>query len=158
MKSLSAAAAILALAISVAEASESLKKVVAAYLEIQTQLAADKIEGVKGPAASIVKDAGAMGTAGTGIVAAAQTLEQAPDLRKAREAFGKLSTAVIDAAKAAGGKDLDGLKLAYCPMARNSWLQKEERLRNPYYGSLMLECGEFRDLSSSKLPHRNRPQ
>ena len=38
----------------------------------------------------------------------------------------------------------DGVKLAYCPMVKASWLQKGDTIRNPYYGSAMLECGEFR--------------
>ena len=36
------------------------------------------------------------------------------------------------------------MKIAYCPMVRQSWLQKDEKIRNPYYGSTMLECGEFK--------------
>lgn len=145
MKTLIMAIACMTLPMGVAEASEALKKVVASYIEIQTQLAADKIDAIKGPARAIVSDAGTMGESGADIVAAAKTVERASDLKKAREAFGKLSDVVIAAAKADGWKDLDGVKLAYCPMVRNSWLQKDERVRNPYYGSLMLECGEFRD-------------
>jgi hypothetical protein len=38
------------------------------------------------------------------------------------------------------------LRLAYCPMAKRSWLQRDDRLRNPYYGSAMLSCGEFKPL------------
>jgi hypothetical protein len=30
-------------------------------------------------------------------------------------------------------------------MAGRSWLQKDPKIRNPYYGAKMLECGEFRD-------------
>jgi hypothetical protein len=37
------------------------------------------------------------------------------------------------------------VKLAYCPMVRGSWLQKDETIRNPYYGKGMLTCGEFKD-------------
>ena len=29
-------------------------------------------------------------------------------------------------------------------MVKRSWLQKDEKIRNPYYGSTMLECGEFK--------------
>jgi hypothetical protein len=29
--------------------------------------------------------------------------------------------------------------------APGSWLQKEDKVRNPYYGTLMLECGELKD-------------
>jgi hypothetical protein len=54
-----------------------------------------------------------------------------------------LSDAVIAAAKAEGWKDLPGMKVAYCPMAKRSWIQKEDAIRNPYYGKSMLTCGSF---------------
>jgi hypothetical protein len=52
---------------------------------------------------------------------------------------------VIAAAKAEGWSDLGDVKLTYCPMVKASWLQKEDKIRNPYYGSTMLECGQFKD-------------
>ncbi len=42
-----------------------------------------------------------------------------------------------------------GLYRQYCPMALNDsgayWLSREEEIRNPYFGSKMLECGEISD-------------
>ncbi|RYF87461.1 MAG: DUF3347 domain-containing protein, partial [Chitinophagaceae bacterium] len=32
--------------------------------------------------------------------------------------------------------------LQYCPMKKASWLSSEKQIRNPYYGSSMLTCGE----------------
>jgi hypothetical protein len=29
-------------------------------------------------------------------------------------------------------------------MVQRSWLQKDEKISNPYYGSAMLTCGEFK--------------
>jgi len=139
--------AILTFCLTAAHASEPLKAVVGSYLEIQANLAADKVAAIKAPAAAIVKDATPMGAAGAEIVTAAKAVESASDLKKAREAFAKLSAAVIGAAKAEGWNGLEGLKLGYCPMAPapGSWLQKEDKVRNPYYGTLMLECGELKD-------------
>jgi len=41
----------------------------------------------------------------------------------------------------------DGWYEAYCPMARDgegaSWLQREAVLRNPYFGAMMLRCGDI---------------
>jgi hypothetical protein len=37
----------------------------------------------------------------------------------------------------------DGVKVAYCPMARKYWLQNGDAIRNPYYGKDMLECGRI---------------
>jgi hypothetical protein len=125
------------------QASDAMKAIVGSYLEIQKQLATDKIDGVKGSAKSIATQAARMGDAGREIAKSATALEQAADLKTAREAFGPLSEAVIAAAKAEGWKDVSDVKVAYCPMVKHSWLQKEDQIRNPYYGSSMSTCGEF---------------
>jgi hypothetical protein len=122
-------------------ASEPVKAVVNSYLEVHAALASDRLEGVKAPAASIAAQAEQMGESGAGIAKAARAVEQAKDLKTAREAFTPLSDAVIAAAKAANIPDV---KVAYCPMAKASWLQKEDTIKNPYYGSQMLTCGEFK--------------
>ena len=137
--------ALLFMSSGVVRGSEELEAVVASYLEVQAQLAADKADGIKGPAAAIAEQAAGMGAAGADIVKAAKSLEAAGTLEAAREAFGPLSDAVVAAAKAEGWQGLDGVKLAYCPMANRSWLQKEDAIRNPYYGSQMLTCGSFKD-------------
>jgi len=125
-------------------ASEALKAIVGSYLEIQAQLSSDKIDGLKAPATAIAAKAAEMGASGADIAKAAKVLAGASDLKSARDAFGPLSDAVITAAKAEGWKDLGDAKLAYCPMVKQSWLQKGDVIRNPYYGSGMLTCGEFK--------------
>jgi hypothetical protein len=129
---------------SAAQASDALKSVMDSYLKIQSSLAADKIDGVKDNAAAIATAAAPLGEKGAAIVKAAKSLETATDLKSARQHFGALSAGVIDAAKAENFKDVPGVKVAYCPMVNASWLQKEEQIRNPYYGSGMLTCGEFK--------------
>jgi len=124
-------------------AAEGLKEVVGSYLEIQAQLATDKFEGVKPAATALAARADAMGEAGAAIAKAAKTVAAAADLKAARDSFGPLTDAVVAAAKADGWKDLGDVKLAYCPMVKRSWLQKEDQIRNPYYGGAMLTCGEF---------------
>jgi hypothetical protein len=125
------------------QASDAMKAIVGSYLEIQNQLATDKIDGIKGPAKSIGAQATRMGDAGRNMAKAAAAIEKAADLKAAREAFGPLSEAVIAAAKAEGWKDVSDVKVAYCPMVKHSWLQKEDQIRNPYYGASMSTCGEF---------------
>lgn len=142
MRTLVACAAAVTILSGVAQASEALTAVVASYLEIQAQLAADKVEGIEASATALSTAAASLGKPGDAIVAAARGLGQAADLEAAREAFGPLSDAVIAAAKAEGWKGLDDVKLAYCPMVNRSWLQKGDSIRNPYYGSAMLTCGE----------------
>ena len=68
------------------------------------------------------------------------------DLKAVREAFGPLSDAVVAAAKADGWTDVSGLKLAYCPMVKHTWLQTADSLQNPYFGKAMPTCGEFRPM------------
>ena len=127
-----------------AHASEGLKAVVGSYLEIQRALASDKTDGVAAAAKIIADQAGKLGSGGQPIAVAAKKIERAADLEAARTAFGELSDAVMAAAKAEGWKDLPDAKVAYCPMVKRSWLQTEETIRNPYYGSSMLTCGEFK--------------
>jgi Cu(I)/Ag(I) efflux system membrane fusion protein len=138
-----AATGLVAGAVSLA-ASEALKAVVGSYLEIQTQLASDKLDGVKASATALASHAGTLGDAGAPMAKAARTMADAPDLKAARDAFGPLSDAVIAAAKAEGWKDLGDVKLAYCPMVKRSWLQKGDKISNPYYGTAMATCGEFK--------------
>jgi HPt (histidine-containing phosphotransfer) domain-containing protein len=126
--------------------SEAMKSIVAAYLEIQTQLVADKTDTVKTEAHTIGAQASAMGAAGSAIAGAAADVEKAADLKAAREAFGPLSDAVIDAAKKDGWTDVSTLKLAYCPMVKRSWLQSGGNVQNPYVGKSMSSCGEFRKM------------
>jgi len=127
-------------------ASEPLKAIIASYLQIHAKLVTDKTDGIKAPAEAIVKQAQAMGPSGEKIAKAAAAVGVAGDLKAARDAFGGLSDAVIAAAQAEGPATLKelGAKLAFCPMVNRSWVQTDEKLRNPYYGSLMLECGEFK--------------
>jgi len=125
-------------------AADGIKEVVESYLEIQAQLASDKFEGVKPAATALAARADAMGEAGAPIAKAAKTVAASADLKAARDNFGPLTDAVVAAAKADGWKDLGDVKLAYCPMVKQSWLQKEATIRNPYYGTAMSACGEFK--------------
>ena len=125
-------------------ASDALKAIVGSYLEIHAQLASDKIDGIKASATALATRAESMGEAGAPMAKAAKVVAAAPDLKAAREAFGPLSDAVVSAAKAEGWKDLGDVKLAYCPMVKRSWLQKDEKINNPYYGTAMATCGEFK--------------
>jgi len=56
-----------------------------------------------------------------------------------RESFKSLSEHYIKNVKS---KDLKGLMIATCPMAKARWIQKDGTIANPYYGKSMLECGE----------------
>jgi hypothetical protein len=126
------------------QASEPLKAIVASYLDIQTQLVADKTETVKARAHAIAEQARHMGAPGAAVAKAAADVEKAGDIKAIREAFGPLSEAVVAAAKADGWTDVSGLKLVYCPMVKQHWLQKGDAIQNPYYGQGMAGCGVFK--------------
>ena len=127
--------------------TEATRGIVTSYLEIQTHLAADRFEDVKGPARTLASQAAALGKEGAALAKAATAFSTAPDIGAAREAFGPLSDAVIARVKADGSAEHAGaLRLAYCPMAKKSWLQREDQVRNPYYGARMLTCGELKGL------------
>ena len=63
------------------------------------------------------------------------------DLKKQREYFVDLSSNMATVAKSLklGSQPI---YLQYCPMKKAAWLSSEKQIRNPYYGSSMLTCGE----------------
>jgi Cu(I)/Ag(I) efflux system membrane fusion protein len=73
-------------------------------------------------------------------------LADGPDLEAARRAFEPFSTAVADAAKAEHLHHQEKLWIYECPMTpvlgTGRWLSKTRQLRNPFFGSVMLECGD----------------
>jgi Cu(I)/Ag(I) efflux system membrane fusion protein len=114
------------------------------YLAVQAALSSDKFDGVTAAAQQIETAAVNLGSENEGIVAGAKKLSAAKDIAAARVAFGEVSAAIVEYAektKSGFGKDV---RLAYCPMVKKPWLQKEETIRNPYYGSSMLICGNFK--------------
>ena len=79
-----------------------------------------------------------IGSRAAAVRAAINPFAQASDLRAMRDSFGALSEALI---AAVGEKLPDGLAVAFCPMARKSWLQEGAAIHNPYYGRVMGDCG-----------------
>ncbi|MCC6622895.1 MAG: DUF3347 domain-containing protein [Deltaproteobacteria bacterium] len=78
----------------------------------------------------------------------ARALGRGGDLEAMRLAYGELSKPLVALASAA--PELRGGRHVFmCPMARGyqKWLQVEPSLRNPYFGSKMLTCGEASDWS-----------
>lgn len=69
------------------------------------------------------------------------------DLSVAREQFYFHSKALISLVRESNVGV--AAHVAFCPMARSGegaeWLQPNRELRNPYFGAMMLRCGEMRD-------------
>ena len=114
---------------------------VSPYLKIQVALAGDTTEGVNAAAEEIVAAAETLGPEAASLGAAAETMASSEGLQATRDAFAPLSDAFI---AYADEKGLGDLKVAYCPMANESWIQADGSISNPYYGSEMLTCGSFR--------------
>ncbi|MEJ1974068.1 MAG: efflux RND transporter periplasmic adaptor subunit [Lacunisphaera sp.] len=75
-----------------------------------------------------------------------ESLADGPDLRLARRAFEPFSTALVDLVRQQHLAPRDGLHAFQCPMTpvlgTGRWLSRGTDLRNPFFGSAMLECGE----------------
>jgi Cu(I)/Ag(I) efflux system membrane fusion protein len=73
-------------------------------------------------------------------------LVEGPDLDAARRAFEPVSTAVADLARGEHVHHREGISIFQCPMTpvlgTGRWLSRSDQLRNPFFGSAMLECGE----------------
>jgi hypothetical protein len=71
-----------------------------------------------------------------------------PSCEKQRVEFSPVSNAMYQLLKVAGLKN-GGVYREYCPMAFNDkgayWLSNVSEIKNPYFGKIMLECGEVTD-------------
>ncbi len=106
---------------------------------ILEQLAADWSPAAAGVRADMAEDVRSLLPE---LSEAAAALSAATSLDAARDAFYDLSKSLVRWRKAADG---DKPVVAYCSMAKRSWLQPEGELGNPYYGQSMLRCGEVVD-------------
>lgn len=68
--------------------------------------------------------------------------EKKKDIKYLREIFGKLSPIITSYMDDFGHTYKKPLYLMFCPMIDNHWWQTSEELKNPYYGAMMLRCGD----------------
>lgn len=73
------------------------------------------------------------------LTADAKSISTTTDLKKQRESFKSLSKGTYDLIKVSNPEQ--PIYKQYCPMADADWLSKEKAVKNPYYGSSMLTCG-----------------
>jgi mono/diheme cytochrome c family protein len=123
-----------------------LKAVVDPYLRVQTALNLDDLAAAKSGARGVADETAKLGAAAAPMHAAASTLQQASDLKTARAAFGALGDELMKQAKQSDAALGGGVKAAYCPMVQKYWLQKGDKIRNPFYGQSMSECGRLGEL------------
>jgi Cu(I)/Ag(I) efflux system membrane fusion protein len=76
----------------------------------------------------------------------ASALPDRSDLKSARRDFEPLSTAVCDVARARRLVANEHWHVFECPMTPvlglGRWLSRDEKIRNPFFGSAMLDCGD----------------
>lgn len=80
---------------------------------------------------------------------AAAAISTEKDLKEQRKSFWPLSTAMIKLAKAFDMNNAT-VYVQYCPMAKKSWLNEVEAVQNPFYGSMMYDCGEVTETLAKK--------
>jgi Cu(I)/Ag(I) efflux system membrane fusion protein len=82
-----------------------------------------------------------------------ESLRGAEDISQMRTGFEAVSAGLIEAISSLGVEAGGPVFELFCPMAFDGrgayWLQKDEKVRNPYFGVSMISCGEVkRQLSS----------
>lgn len=118
--------------------------IVEPYLKIHEALAADNVEPVKANAGAIATAAAALGAPAAKIAASALQLAAAGDLAGARNRFGALSEAMVAYVNGLHVPLPEGVRVAFCPMVQTHWLQRGSSIANPYDGTQMPTCGEFK--------------
>jgi len=75
-------------------------------------------------------------------------LQAAKDLEQQRSAFYPASQALARTVEIFGNGDSTTLYLEFCPMAFHNkgatWVSDSKEIQNPYFGAMMLHCGEVR--------------
>ncbi len=124
-------------------AAASLTSIVDPYLRIQRALNGDSLTEVATAARTIASEAAKLGKGGASMQTAAGQLRAAADLKAARAAFAILGDAIMIHAKDTGAGIGHDVKVAFCPMAQQYWLQRGEIIQNPFYGQQMSDCGRL---------------
>lgn len=82
------------------------------------------------------------------LMAKAEHIQHLADINAERELFETYSTAIINLVERFGISSAStDVHIAYCPMAFDNqgayWLQTNKDILNPYFGDMMLQCGEI---------------
>lgn len=116
------------------------------YLALHSALAADDLDAARAEATAMMGITGHFGALPELLhtMLAAESLDA---LRKPH--FEALSNAMIAAVKAKPAAFEHDLYIMHCPMVYGDtgadWLQADDQLLNPYFGAMMLKCGEVKD-------------
>jgi len=114
------------------------------YERVRVALAADKLTDVAPHARALAAVVGPVG--GAGSKKAADAIAAATTIDDARKHFGDLSTILVPVFQA---EAIPGTTAYICEMKKKPWVQRGDKIENPYYGKSMLTCG-------SPLPARGK--
>ncbi len=139
------------------EARAAVAPVVEAYLEAAAALAADDEAGAKKALAAMADRIGRLDVPGpvhtrrvvgeilSALSGHARMAEKADDLAGVRTAFEMLAAPMVDLLERFGNPTDRALVVVRCPMAFDAkgarWVQPEGTVKNPYFGSKMIACG-----------------
>lgn len=115
------------------------------YITVQGALVQDSLKGVSIAATSMAKaiKGDSMKMLSPKLAQQAEALASAKDLATARDAFKSLSDSLISYLKEQK-VPAETYYVAYCPMAKASWLQTGKTIMNPYMGASMVHCGQIK--------------
>ncbi len=135
------------------EVQVALGLVVKDYFVLQKSLAADDLAGARKAAgmveAALRKISPLLAAPlATELTEAGEALVAGGDLEAIRTAFYPLSQALSQAVVDVGVEGVGPVFQQFCPMAFGNtgatWLAENEEINNPYFGAMMLRCGEVR--------------
>ena len=106
------------------------------YEGVRRALSADKLSDVTSHAQQLAAGAGTVATAEA--KKHADALAAATTLDDARKHFGELSTILVPIFQKA---NIPGATAFMCAMKKQPWMQKGDKIENPYYGKSMATCG-----------------
>ena len=106
------------------------------YELVRAALAADNLTEALPHAKMLAEKAEAAG--GMAAKKAAEALASAANIEEARKQFGELSTILVPMFQA---EAIPGTTAYMCPMKQKPWVQRGDKMANPYYGKAMLTCG-----------------
>lgn len=143
-----------------AEFREGLATVVVAYLDLQAALANDDVAGARTAASALVAAATAFQPETPAEAAAAwpdiahglrrhgQAAAEATSIELLRAPFEDITAQVRMLLQMFGNPLAAPLRVAECPMApgegAGEWFQRDDRVRNAFFGQVMASCGEIR--------------
>ena len=138
--------AVLCLAVAIASPAHAIGKTAAqpspaaqafeSYESVRAALAADNLADAT-PHAKVLADR-AEAAGGVQAKKAARALAEAKNIEDARKSFGELSTILVPIFQA---EAIPGTTAYLCPMKQKPWVQRGDKMANPYYGKAMLTCG-----------------